>query len=214
MRLPYVPDPPNFTSEAENEIVERIRKRRGERGLLSLDRALLHSPPVANGWNTLLGAIRTSTMLSASLKETAISRVAVLNKAWYEFESHAPLLLKDGAMPIEGLKYILTAVPANKTKAAHRVDPKNGIDEQHALVLEYTDYMTLECEIPDEVFARVKKLFSDREMVEITATVGSYNCVSRFLTALNISERNGTEGMKQALKHVSTEWEGVTPVSR
>jgi len=50
MRLPYVPDPPNFTSASDNEIVERIKARRGARGLISLDRALLHSPPVANGW--------------------------------------------------------------------------------------------------------------------------------------------------------------------
>ena len=50
MRLNYVPDPPKTASPEEEEIVQRIRERRGERGLISLDRALLHSPPVANGW--------------------------------------------------------------------------------------------------------------------------------------------------------------------
>jgi alkylhydroperoxidase family enzyme len=214
MRLPYVSDPPPFTSDADNEIVQRIRQRRGERGLISLDRALLHSPPVANGWNTLLGAIRTSTTLSASIKETAISRVAVLNKAWYEFEHHAPLLLRDGALPLAGLKYILTAESSTKTRSPHAVNNEIGVDEQHALVLEYTDYMTLDCEVPDEVFARLKGAFNEREIVEVTATVGSYNCVSRFLVALNVSERNGPEGMREALKHVSPELEKLTPVSR
>jgi len=50
MRLPYVTDPPNFTSESDQAIEQRIRERRGARGLIPLDKALLHSPPVADGW--------------------------------------------------------------------------------------------------------------------------------------------------------------------
>jgi hypothetical protein len=50
MRLPYVPDPPAVSSEKEQAIVDRVRTRRGERGLTLLDRALLHSPPVTDGW--------------------------------------------------------------------------------------------------------------------------------------------------------------------
>ena len=50
MRLPYVPDPPNFTSEDDKVVEQRVRKRRGEKGLIALDRTLLHAPPVADGW--------------------------------------------------------------------------------------------------------------------------------------------------------------------
>lgn len=50
MRLQYVPNPPNFTDEEDKAIVERIKERRGERGLIGLDRSLLHAPPVADGW--------------------------------------------------------------------------------------------------------------------------------------------------------------------
>ena len=50
MRLQYVPNPPNVTSEEDKQIVERIKERRGERGLIGLDRSLLHAPPVADGW--------------------------------------------------------------------------------------------------------------------------------------------------------------------
>lgn len=50
MRLPYVDNPPKFENESENEIVKRVQARRGERGLIPLDLALLHSPPVADGW--------------------------------------------------------------------------------------------------------------------------------------------------------------------
>jgi hypothetical protein len=50
MRLPYIPDPPEFTKEADKAVLERIKERRGPKGLIALDRTLLHSPPVADGW--------------------------------------------------------------------------------------------------------------------------------------------------------------------
>lgn len=124
------------------------------------------------------------------------------------------MLLKDGGMPLAGVKYLLSAEPSTKTRGPHKVDASIGMDEQHALVMEYTDYMTLDCEVPEEVFGRLKAAFSDREVVEITATVGAYNCVSRFLVALNVSERNGLEGMAEAFKHVDPELEGLKPASR
>lgn len=74
--------------------------------------------------------------------------------------------------------------------------------------------MTLACEVPQEVFEKLRAVFSEREVVEITATVGAYNCVSRFLVALDVNERNGEEGMRGALKHVHPELEELTPAKR
>jgi alkylhydroperoxidase family enzyme len=64
------------------------------------------------------------------------------------------------------------------------------LDEQHAAVMAYTDAMTLDVQVPDTVFERLKRSFSDREIVEITATIAGYNCVSRFLVALDVGEQN------------------------
>jgi alkylhydroperoxidase family enzyme len=69
-----------------------------------------------------------------------------------------------------------------------------------AAVLEYTDAMTTNVTVPDGVFAELKKYFNEREVVEITATIGAYNCVSRFLVALDVGERNGQEGPKEGGK--------------
>jgi alkylhydroperoxidase family enzyme len=63
-----------------------------------------------------------------------------------------------------------------------------------AAVLRFTDAMTLDVRVPDDVFAELKKHFSEREVVEITATVGAYNCVSRVLVALDVGERNAMSG--------------------
>ena len=50
--------------------------------------------------------------------------------------------------------------------------------------------MTRNVSVPERLFQEVKELFNEREVVEITATVAAYNCVSRFLVALNVGEKN------------------------
>lgn len=50
MRVSYIPDPPDFKSEDDKAVLKRVKQRRGEKGLIALDRTLLHSPPVADGW--------------------------------------------------------------------------------------------------------------------------------------------------------------------
>ncbi|KAH7377876.1 4-carboxymuconolactone decarboxylase-like protein [Pyrenochaeta sp. MPI-SDFR-AT-0127] len=186
MRLPYISDPSNFTTEDDKAVVERVKQRRGEKGLIALDRTLLHSPPVADGWNSFLGAIRTKTSLSTSVRETAICRVAVLNRAWYEWESHSPILRSASQMTDAHVNTVLKSPPR---------ELQDGIlDAAHAAVLLYTDAMTLDVQVTDEVFARLKESFNDKEITEITATIAAYNCVSRFLVALDVGERNKQDG--------------------
>lgn len=49
------------------ELVAAIRARRGGR-LLNLDRMLLHSPPLAAGWNAHLRAVRSELALEPRLR--------------------------------------------------------------------------------------------------------------------------------------------------
>jgi hypothetical protein len=50
MRLTYIPKDPQFTDPYDQATVSRVKQRRGSAGLIELDRALLHAPPVADGW--------------------------------------------------------------------------------------------------------------------------------------------------------------------
>ena len=178
MRLPYIPDDPQMETEEDAAIVQRVKDRRGGK-LIALDKTLLHAPAVANGWNGFLGAIRTQTSLPSSVRELAICRVAILNNAWYEWDSHRPILEKTGVLSPE-------AIESLKEKS----QPKGGsmFDEKHLAVLEYTDAMTLGCIVPQPLFEKLKSFFSEKEVVEITSTVAAYNCVSRFLVALDVGE--------------------------
>lgn len=54
-------------------------------------------------------------------------------------------------------------------------------------MLAYTDAMTRDVYVPDVVFSELRRHFDDRGIVELTATIGTYNLVSRFLVALGIS---------------------------
>ncbi|KAF2190219.1 hypothetical protein K469DRAFT_699827 [Zopfia rhizophila CBS 207.26] len=186
MRLPYVSNPPSFDNEQDQAIVERVKQRRGDAGLLELDLSLLHSPPVADGWNSYLGSIRTKTTLSTSIREMAICRVAVLNKAWFEWEHHAPLLRACPEIREEYLECILKSPPHDAGASV--------LDEKHRAVMAYTDAMTIDVNVPGAVFEKLRTSFSDREVVEITATIAAYNCVSRFLVALDVGERNAQKG--------------------
>src|SRR5450432_378995 len=68
-----------------------------ERGRISaLYQALLNSAPLAEGWEKLLTAIRNRSSLPPDLREIVILRVAVLNRAPFEFEAHLPVARNAG----------------------------------------------------------------------------------------------------------------------
>lgn len=189
MRLPYTTDPPpETTAPADLEIIERIRQRRAPRPLQALDLTLLHSPPVADGWNSFLGAIRTRTTLPADVREMAICRVAVCNEAWYEWMHHAPLAVAGGVSQ-EAMDKVVKAADLSGVSAETRREV--GLDEKLWAVLKLTDEMTRSVKVADQTFGEMMRHFGEREVVEIVATVSCYNCVSRFLVALDVGEKNG-----------------------
>jgi AhpD family alkylhydroperoxidase len=191
MRVPYAPSEP--PSEEARPIYERIAERRKPRPLIPLDLALLHNPAVADGWNSFIGAIRTRTSIPDSLKELAISRVAVLNHAVHEWDVHAALALKAGVSK-QALQTVYD-LPVTK-KGMVEKESLPGLSKEEYAVLVYTDQMTVGVEVEDGVAEMVKDVLGDTGTVELTATVAAYNAVSRFLVALDVGECNG-RGMKK-----------------
>ncbi|MHC1561625.1 carboxymuconolactone decarboxylase family protein [Actinomycetospora sp. C-140] len=171
-RLEYVG--PDALTGPDAEIAGRIVARRGGT-LTPLDRMLLHSPPIADGWNDLLGAVRSGGTLGGDVRELAVLRIAALNGADYEWHAHEPLgraagLGDDDVAVLRGER-----------------DPA-ALTPRRAAALAYTEAMTRDVAVPDEVFAGLREHFDDREIVELTVTVGAYNLVSRFLVALQVGD--------------------------
>jgi AhpD family alkylhydroperoxidase len=154
------------------ELLRAMRARRGG-PLLNLDRQLLHSAPLARGWNGLMGALRGQMQLDGALRELVILRVAVLNRAPYEFAQHAPVARAEGLSQAQ-------------VDAVASWPQSTLFDARARDVLAYADAMTLQVQVPQARFDAVRAHLSDRELVELTATVAGYNMVSRFLEALQI----------------------------
>lgn len=49
MRIDYVPNPPTDLAPEDQEVLERVKARRGAMGLIPLDLTLLHAPKIADG---------------------------------------------------------------------------------------------------------------------------------------------------------------------
>jgi len=167
--------PPDCKEPAD--LLSAIRSRRGGR-LLHLDRALLHSEPLARAWNSYLGCIRGSLTITPLLRELAICGVAILNGAEYEFQQHEPEFRRAGG----------TARAAGHLRhfeyAAGRSDVFN---EAERAVIMLAIQMTRAIKVDDQTWLRVQSSLPDPQaQVEIVAIIATYNMVSRFLVACQI----------------------------
>lgn len=146
------------------------------RGRISpLYQVLLNSPPMAQGWEQMLSAVRTRNSLEPALRELVILRVAVLNRAPYEFEAHVPHALAAGASQaaIAAMRDVPLAANAPLSAA-------------QGVALRLTDTMTRDIEVPDALFAEVRQHFDAQAQIDLTVTIAAYNMVSRFLVAMQI----------------------------
>ena len=145
-----------------------------QRGRISdLYRVLLNSGPLAAGWEAMLTAVRTKSTVPADLRELMILRVAVVNRAPYEFDAHVPHAQKAG-------------VSDAKIAAVRETVIGSAFTESESMVLELADAMTRNIDVPEALMDRLKTKLDARGVVETVATVAAYNMVSRFLVALQI----------------------------
>lgn len=167
-RLAYA----DLTTPAIQDLVTQITAERGS--VIHLYQMLLHSPAVAQGWLNHLTGIRLNSQVPGDLRELIIMRVALLNRAPYEADQHAPIALKEGLSQAQ-----LDAL------ADWENHPQLFTDTERA-ILAYTDAMTLQVQVPQAIYAAIAEQFDAQLVVEITATIATYNMVSRFLEALQI----------------------------
>ncbi len=179
----------------ENEHPELAKQiatiRGGRRGTLSMIyRLMLHSPAAAMAWYQQNSALRWQTDLDGFLRELVILRVAVLTGCEYVRRVHAGVYAQE-----EGFSPGQIAAlgdPARRWdgvgEAGRReASPDDALalfDARARAVLAYIDAMTLTVAVPETVFAALRSHFGERQIVELTMLVASYNMLTRVLTAL------------------------------
>jgi AhpD family alkylhydroperoxidase len=159
------------------ELAQQEARIQAARGSISpLYQALLNSPPIADGWEQMLSAVRNRNSLPADVRELVILRVAILNRAPYEFEAHVPHARAAGASDaaIEAMRQLPQA-PDAPLNAAQRV------------AVRLADAMTRTIDVPDALYEEVRAQFGTQQsQLDLVATIAAYNRVSRLLVALQI----------------------------
>lgn len=156
-----------------SDLIARIRGARGGR-LLNIYRMMLHSPAIAGGWFELNQAVRYQTEVDGQSRELAVMRVAMLNGVDYILRAHGPTYaLKEGLTPAQ-------------VGALADWGSSSLFSAKQRALLAYVDAMTRDIEVPDAVFAELRKHYSERQTVELTMLIGAYNMHTRVLKALKI----------------------------
>jgi alkylhydroperoxidase family enzyme len=165
-----------INEQGSPQLTNLIAKIKGARGgrLINIYRLMLHSPTLSNAWFDLNQAVRYGTEIDGQCRELAVIRVAILNHVEYVIRAHGPAYaLKEGL------------TPEQVDALADWQSSKLFSDKQRAL-LAYTDAMTRDIDVPDAVFAEIRKHFSERQTVELSLLIGAYNMLTRFLKALKV----------------------------
>ena len=172
--IPYRPD----DDAGPAAVVDAILARRAGGRLLNLDRMLLHSPPFAQGWNTMLGAIRGQLSVDPKLRELSILFTAVLNESDYQWAHHENVFVSVGGT-------------AEQMDSIREPDSALGdsdvFDEAERATLALTYEMTRNVAVTDATMRRVRALLPDAEVVELIGTIAGYNMVSRFVVATGVA---------------------------
>jgi alkylhydroperoxidase family enzyme len=166
------------------ELADLIGKIRGARRgrLINVYKLLLNSPALAETWFAHNNAVRWKTGLDGRLREMAIIRIGYLTRVAYIVRQHVPAL----AIP-EGLTLA-------ECDALKDWEGSNLFNPRERAVLAYADAMTRDIQVPDAVFEGLKPFFGEREIVELTVLIGTYNMHARVMQALEIDPETPPAG--------------------
>ena len=155
------------------KLIARIRGGRGGR-LINIYKLLLHSPGLAEKWFDQVSAVRWQTDLDGKIRELIIIRIGLLNRVDYVIKAHVPAFAVREGLTVE------------QCAALEDWEDSPLFDAQQRAALAYADAMTRTIEVPDAVFAALRDHFNEKQIVELTVLIGTYNMHTRVLQALQI----------------------------
>jgi AhpD family alkylhydroperoxidase len=162
---------PSTDSAEAQRTVDEIRRQRNGR-FPHLFHMQLYNPAIADAWLRLGTAVRYQSELDSATRELAICLVARTTGAEYEWRAHRALALAEGVSASQ-LDRILDWRSAD-------------FEERQRAVLALAEALTRNVDVDDATFDATRAYLSPRQLVELVATIGYYNMVSRFLVGLRI----------------------------
>jgi len=182
--------PPRFP-QLSMEQLDATQKALGEQivkvssiGLGGPYNPMLRSPVLGQRLYDLFHYLRWETSVPMRLNEFAILIVARQWRSQVEWFAHAPIARKAGLSPA-----IIAELKANRR-------PSN-MPEEEAAVYDFVTELTTVRKVSDRTFARIKAVFSDQQIVDLTAVAGNYVMVAMMLA---MAEQTVPPGREEPFK--------------
>lgn len=161
-------------AQAPQEVKDLYNKLEGSGAkILNLYKTLAYNPLLLLNYLRLGNTLLTKAELPSKLRELAILRIATITGSEYEWAQHYPIALEVGVSREQA-----NVLPNWKRS-------KKFSDEERA-VLQYTDEVTKSVSVRDDTFKALQKYLNEREIVELTLSVGYWGLVARILVPLQV----------------------------
>jgi 4-carboxymuconolactone decarboxylase len=166
-------------ADAQKSLGEQVMKVSSV-GLAGPYNPMMRSPVLGQRLFDLFHYLRWETSVPTKLNEFAILIIGRQWRSQVEWYAHAPLAQKAGLAP-----EIIAELKSNKR-------PSN-MAEDEATVYDFVTELTTTKNVSDEIYARAKKIFSDQQIVDLTAVAGNYVMVAMMLAMAEESTPPGKE---------------------
>jgi len=171
-------------TEAQKPLGEQIMKVSSV-GLGGPYNPMIRSPVLGQRLYDLFYYLRWQTSVPIKLNEFAILIIGRQWRSEVEWFAHAPLAAKAG----------LSANVIAELKDGKR---PTGMADDEAVVYDFVTELTTTKKVSDETYARAKRLFSDQQIVDLTAVAGNYVMVAMMLAMAEETVPPGKEELFKA----------------
>ena len=137
-------------------------------GLAGPYNPMMRSPVLGQRLFDLFHYLRWEPSVPTKLNEFAILIIGRQWRSQVEWYAHAPLAAKAGLSP-----EIIAELKASKRPSS--------MAEDEAVVYDFVTELTTTQKVSDESYARIKKVFNDQQIVDLTAVAGNYVMVAMML---------------------------------
>ena len=141
---------------------------------------MLRSPEFGQKMFDLLDYLRWHTSVPLHLNEFAILITGRLWRSQVEWYAHEPLALKAGLSPL-----IIADLKARKRPANMQAD--------EAAVYDFVIELSTQHAVSDETFTRMRELFTEQQIVDLTGVAGTYVTIAMLLAMAEESVPPGEE---------------------
>jgi len=142
--------------------------------------SMLRSPVLGQRLYDLFHYLRWETSVPLRLNEFAIIIIARQWRSQVEWYAHAPLAQKAG---------LSARIIAELKAGARPLD----MAEDEAAVYDFVTELTTTRKVSDETYAKAKRVFSDQQIVDLTAVAGNYIMVAMLLAMSDTTVPPGKE---------------------